>query len=96
MDNVSLTKIICHRNFGNEFGFTHSKHYLYYLARSPLSQIFNKETSPQTRVYTSICFCDPPTLSKKKCPWEPGLIHDHVTGFISLVKHALVNGHETI
>ena len=30
MDNVSLTKIICHRNFGHEFVFTHSKDYLYY------------------------------------------------------------------
>ena len=47
MDNVSLTKILYHRNFGNEFAFTHSKDYLYYLARSPLSQIFDNETSPQ-------------------------------------------------
>ena len=33
-DNVSLTKIICHRNFCNEFAFTHSKDclYMYYLA----------------------------------------------------------------
>ena len=50
-DTFSLTKIICHRNFGNEFAFTHSKDcmymYLYYLARSPLSQIFDNETSPQ-------------------------------------------------
>ena len=30
MDNVSLTKIICNRNFGNELAFTHSKDYLYY------------------------------------------------------------------
>ena len=30
MDNVSLIKTICHRNFGNEFAFTHSKDYLYY------------------------------------------------------------------
>ena len=36
-DNFSfLTKIICHRNFGNEFAFTHSKD----LAHSSLSQIF--------------------------------------------------------
>ena len=42
-----LTKIICHRNFGNEFAFTHSKHYLYYLARSPLSQIIDNETLQQ-------------------------------------------------
>ena len=47
MDIVSLTKILCHRNFGNKFVFTHSKDYLYYLARSPLSQIFDNETSPQ-------------------------------------------------
>ena len=47
-DNFSLTKIICHRNFRNEFAFTHSKDYLYYLARSPLSQIFDNETSPQS------------------------------------------------
>ena len=46
-DNVSLTKILCHRNFGNEFVFTNSKDYLYYLARPPLSQIFDNETSPQ-------------------------------------------------
>ena len=24
MDNFSLTKIICHRNSGNEFAFTHT------------------------------------------------------------------------
>ena len=47
MDNVSLSKILCHRNFGNNFVFTHSKDYLYCLARSPLSQIFDNETSPQ-------------------------------------------------
>ena len=47
MDNFSLTKIICHRNFDNEFAFTHSKDYLYYLARSPLSQIFYNETLPK-------------------------------------------------
>ena len=46
-DNFSLTKIICHRNFGNEFAFTRSKDYLYYLAGSPLSQIFDDETLPQ-------------------------------------------------
>ena len=34
-----LTKIICHRKFGNEFAFTHSKDYLYYLARSSLLHI---------------------------------------------------------
>ena len=28
-DNVSLTKILCHRKFVNEFAFTHSKDYLY-------------------------------------------------------------------
>ena len=44
---VFFDKIICHRNFGNEFAFTHSKDYLYYLARSSLSQIFDNETSPQ-------------------------------------------------
>ena len=43
MDNGSLTKILCHGNFDNELVFTHSKDYLYYLARSPLSQI----TSPK-------------------------------------------------
>ena len=53
-DSVSLTKIICDRNFGNEFGFTHSKYYLHYLARSPLSQIFDNETSPQNSVYTKV------------------------------------------
>ena len=37
MDNVSFSKIICQRNFGNEFVFTHSKDCLYYLARSPLT-----------------------------------------------------------
>ena len=47
MDNVSLTKIICHRNFDNEFAFKQSKDYLYYLARSSLSQIFDNETLPQ-------------------------------------------------
>ena len=45
MDNFSLTKIICHRNIVNEFAFKHSKDYLYYLARSPLSQIFDNETT---------------------------------------------------
>ena len=50
--NVSLAKIFCHRNFGNEFAFTHSKDSL---ARSPLSQmklrhrIFN-----DTRAFFSI------------------------------------------
>ena len=73
MDNVSLSKILCHRNCGNEFLFTHSNDYLYYLARSPLSQIFDNETSPQNWVYTGIFFCDKPTLSKKNCPWELGL-----------------------
>ena len=29
MDNVSFSKIICQRNFGNEFVFTHSKDCLY-------------------------------------------------------------------
>ena len=33
IDNFSLPKIICHRNFGIEVAFTHSKYYLYYLAR---------------------------------------------------------------
>ena len=47
MDIFSLTNIICHRNFGNEFAFTHTKDYLYYLARSPFSQIFDNETLPQ-------------------------------------------------
>ena len=46
-DNVSLTKILCRRNFGNEILFKNSKDYLYYLARSPLSQIFEKQTLPQ-------------------------------------------------
>ena len=46
-DIFSLTKIICHRNFGNEFALTHSKDYLYYLAPSPLSQIFDNNNSPQ-------------------------------------------------
>ena len=47
-NNFSLMKIICHRNFGNEFAFTHSKYYLYYfVARSPLSQIFDNETLPK-------------------------------------------------
>ena len=47
MDNVSLTKIIRHRKFDNEFAYTHSKDYLYYLARSTLPQIFDNEISPQ-------------------------------------------------
>ena len=47
MDNVSLTKILCHGNIGNEFVFTNSKDFLYYLARLPLSQIFDNEISPQ-------------------------------------------------
>ena len=33
---------ICHRNFSNDFAFTNSKDFLYYLARSPLSQIFTE------------------------------------------------------
>ena len=53
-DNFSLTKIICHRNFDNEFAFTHSKDYLYYLALSPLSQIFDNGTSPKNLIYKSI------------------------------------------
>ena len=61
------------QKFGNEFVFTHSKDYLYYLARSTLSQIFNNETSPQNLVYTSKLFFDKPTLPKKKCPWERSL-----------------------
>ena len=63
--NVSLTKIVCHRNFGNEFAFTPRKDKLYYLARLSLSQIFDYETSPQNLVYTSVFFCDKPALSKK-------------------------------
>ena len=47
MDNVSFTKILCHRNFGNEIVFTNNIDYLYYLARSILSQIVDKETSLQ-------------------------------------------------
>ena len=35
------------QNFGNEFAFMHSKDYLYYLARSPLPQVFGNDTSPQ-------------------------------------------------
>ena len=46
-DNVSLMKFLCHRNFGNEFVFTHRKDFFYYLARLPLSQIFDNETLPQ-------------------------------------------------
>ena len=46
-DIFSLTNIICHRNIGNEFPFTHSKDYLHYLARSSLSQIFDNDTSPR-------------------------------------------------
>ena len=38
------TKIICHINFDNEFAFTHSKDYSYYLARLSKS---DNETSPQ-------------------------------------------------
>ena len=34
MDNFSLTKLIFHRTIGDEFAFTHSKDYLYYLARA--------------------------------------------------------------
>ena len=34
-------------DFGNEIAFKHSKDYLYYLARSPLSLILDNETSPQ-------------------------------------------------
>ena len=62
-------KILCHRNIGNKFVFTHGKSYLDYLARSPLSQIFDNETSPQNSVYMSIFFCDKPTLSKKNRPY---------------------------
>ena len=49
MDSVSLTKILCHRNFGNEFVFTHSKDYLYYILSSLtfVTVIFDNETSPQ-------------------------------------------------
>ena len=47
MDIVSLSKILCHRNFGNEFVFTHSKGYLYYFACSSLSQTFDNETLPE-------------------------------------------------
>ena len=72
-DNFSLTKIICHRNFGNEFAFTHNNDYLYYFARSTLSQIFDNETLPQNRIYTSTLFCDKPIVSKKICPWKRGL-----------------------
>ena len=43
----------CHRNFGNEFVSTYII-ILYYLARSPLSKIFDNETSPQNWIYTSI------------------------------------------
>ena len=46
-DNISVTKIICHRTFCNEMAFTHSKDNLYYLPLSHLSQIFDEETSPQ-------------------------------------------------
>ena len=42
-NNFSLSKIICHRNDGNEFVFTHRKDYLYYLARSSLSQLCDNE-----------------------------------------------------
>ena len=50
-DNFSLTRIICHRNFGNEFAFTHSKGYLYYLARSPLSRIFDIELNFHEHIF---------------------------------------------
>ena len=47
-DKVSLTKIICHRHFGNEFARSHTAKITYiYLARSPLLQIFDNETSPK-------------------------------------------------
>ena len=46
-ENVSLKNIICHRNFGNEFAFIHCIDYLYYLARKPMSQIFEIKTLPQ-------------------------------------------------
>ena len=75
-DIFSLTKIVCHRHFGNEFAFTQCKDYLYYLARSHLSQIFDNETSQQ--IYTRIFFCDKPTLSKKKCPWKRDLKENFV------------------
>ena len=71
--HFSLT-IICHRNFGNEFAFTHSKDYLYYLACSPLSHVFDNDTSPQNLVYKSIFFCDKPTLSKNNVCGSQALI----------------------
>ena len=48
-------------DFGNEFAITHSKDYVYYLARLPLSQIFDIETSLWNLTYTSIFFYDKPT-----------------------------------
>ena len=45
-DNSSLTKIICRRDCGKEFAFTHNKDNLYFLAGSPLSKTFDSETSP--------------------------------------------------
>ena len=53
-DNFSLTRIVCHRNFGNEFAFTHSKGYLiYYLARSPLSRIFDIELNFHEHIFSA-------------------------------------------
>ena len=50
---------------------SHSKNYIYYIARSPLSQIFDSEISPQNRIYTSIF-----SAIKKNCPWKRGLNKD--------------------
>ena len=68
-----LTKIICHRNFGNEFAFTHSKDYLYCLANLSLSQILEMKLRHRIEFTRAFFFCDEPTLSKKSCPWKPGL-----------------------
>ena len=54
--HFSLRKIIYHRHFGNEFVFTHSKDYLYYLAHSPLSQILDNHRIECTRAYFSATY----------------------------------------
>ena len=45
--NLVSTEIICHRNFGNEFAFTHSKDLYLYTALLKASLTFDNETSPQ-------------------------------------------------
>ena len=57
---------MCHKNLTMSLR-SHTAKITYCLVRSPLSQIFDNETSPQNCVDTSIFFCDKPCQRKIVC-----------------------------